>query len=299
MLLKRGKIMSNLARAISDDGSAFVICVDSTKIVQNIEQIHKTSAVVSAALGRLSTASALMGALLKSENDSITLRFDGDGPAGSLIAVADSKGNVKACVDQPIVEIPLKSNGKLDVSSAVGTNGTLSVVRDAGMGEPYCGQVPIVSGEIAEDITNYYATSEQTPTVCGLGVLVNPDLTIKSAGGFLVQLLPFADEACIDVIEENVKKLPPVSSLFEKGLTPQEVAFKLLEGLNPNILDKSQVNYNCDCSEDRVRRMLYSLGKDEIKSMIDDKEPVKVDCHFCNKNYEFNTKELEKIQKQF
>ena len=182
--------MSNLVRAITADGSAVAIALNSTEIVGEIEKIHKTSAVVTAALGRLATGASLMGYMLKNEQDSITLRIKADGPAGSLIAVANSHGNVKAYVQNPVVEIPLNSKGKLDVAGAVGTDGFLSVIKDIGLKEPYSGQVPLVSGEIAEDITSYYAISEQIPTVCALGVLVNPDLTVKSAGGFLIQLLP-------------------------------------------------------------------------------------------------------------
>lgn len=289
--------MSNLARAITADGSAVALALNSTELVSRIEQIHTTSAVTTAALGRLATGAGLMGAMLKGERDSLTLRMQGNGPAGILLAVADSAGHVKAYVENPIVEIPLNKLGKLDVAGAVGTNGTLSVVKDLGMKEPYCSQVPITSGEVAEDITYYYATSEQTPTVCGLGVLVNPDLTVCSAGGFLVQLLPFADEACIDLIEENLKDLPPVSELFRTGMTPEQVCMRLLQGMEPNLLDESEVRYFCDCSRERVARALMSLGNEDLQELIEDERPTQVECHFCNQAYTFSKQELKNFLK--
>ncbi|MDE6797715.1 MAG: Hsp33 family molecular chaperone HslO, partial [Ruminococcus sp.] len=205
--------MGKLYRVITADGSAFASVLDAKDIVSEIEKIHKTSAVVTAGLGRLTIGASLMGYMLKGQNDSLTLRIDGDGQTGQLVAVSDSMGNVKSYVNNPVVEIPLNAQGKLDVGGAVGHNGTLSVVKDLGLKEPYVGVIPLVSGEIAEDIANYYATSEQIPTVCSLGVLVNPDLSVKSAGGFLVQLLPFADEKCIDIIEKNLSKMRPVSAM--------------------------------------------------------------------------------------
>jgi len=284
--------MGKLVRTLSKDGSVMACAINATDIVSKIEQIHETSAVVSAALGRLSAAASMMGCMLKSSDQSVTLRMKGDGPIGSMIAVSDSYGNVKCYAENVVVELPLNQYGKLDVSGAVGKDGYLQVIKDLGMKEPYTGQIPIVSGEIAEDITEYFAVSEQTPTVCGLGVLVNPDLTIKSAGGYLVQLLPFADESCIDVLEENLKKIPPVSSMFAEGLTPEEVCFKLLDGLEPNLLDESHPIYRCDCSEERVSRALISLGKEELDSMIEEGETIEVSCHFCNKKYHFDTEML-------
>ena len=206
--------MSRLIRAISENGGVIFSAIDSTEIVAEMERIHKTSAVTSAALGRLLTAGALMGAMLKSPENSITLRVKGDGPAGLLLAVADGAGHVKGMVENPVVEIPLRADGKLDVGSAVGKDGTLSVVRDLGMKEPYIGQIPLVSSEIAEDITSYYAVSEQIPTVCALGVLVAPDLTIRRAGGFLLQLLPGATEEEISRLEANVASMKSVTQML-------------------------------------------------------------------------------------
>ncbi len=284
--------MGKLVRYLSADGSVMACALDGTDIAAEIERIHKTSAVVTAALGRLAIGGSMMGSMLKGERDSLTLRLNGNGPAGTLIAVADSGGNVKAYVQNPIVELPLNAYGKLDVKGAVGTDGFLQVIRDLGLKEPYAGQTPIVSGEIAEDITYYYATSEQTPTVCGLGVLVAPDLTVRAAGGYLVQLLPFADERCIDQLEENVKGMPPVSSLIDRGKTPNEICEMLLNGLSPNLLDSFSPVYRCDCSEKRVQRALLSLPDSDLREMAEDDRPVEVACHFCGKKYTFSNEEI-------
>lgn len=290
--------MGNLHRYITADGSAFAAVLDAKDIVSEIEKIHKTSAVVTAALGRLSIAASLMGYMLKGENDSITLRIDADGQTGQLVAVADSRGNVKSCVSNPVVEIPLNSFGKLDVAGAVGKNGTLSVVKDLGLKEPYVGVIPLVSGEIAEDIASYYASSEQIPTVCILGVLVNPDLTVKSAGGCLVQLLPFADEKCIDTIEKNVQSMKPLSALLADGVSPQEIAMQLLSGLEPEELDKSQPVYACDCSRERTERVLISIGSDELKSIAAEGKDTSVSCHFCGKEYIFTPEQIRSLIKE-
>lgn len=284
--------MGILKRVIAKDASVVACAVDATDMISEMEQIHETSAVVTAALGRLSIAASMMGYGLKSESDSVTLRVKGGGPAGMLVAVADSHGNVKADVDQPIVELPLNAQGKLDVGGAVGTDGTLSVVKDLGLKEPYVGMVPLVSGEIAEDVAQYFATSEQTPTVCGLGVLVNPDLTVKVAGGFLIQVLPFASDACIDTIEQNLKTLPPVTVMMEQGMTPEQIALRLLDGLEPNLLDEAEVHYQCDCSRERTERVLTALGNEELTKLAAEGKPVDVNCHFCKKQYTFTPEEL-------
>ncbi len=290
--------MGELKRVIAKDASVVALAVDATDLVAEIEQIHKTSAVVTAALGRLAIAASMMGYNLKSEQDSVTLRVKGGGPTGQLTAVADSHGNVKADVEHPIVELPLNSKGKLDVGGAVGTDGTLSVVKDLGLKEPYVGVVPLVTGEIAEDVVQYFATSEQTPTVCGLGVLVNPDLTVKVAGGFLIQLLPFASDACIDTIEANLKTLPPVTVMMEQGMTTEQIALRLLDGLEPNLLDEAKVDYQCDCSRQRTERVLTALGKQELEDLIREGKPIEVDCHFCHKKYCFTPEELEKLSEE-
>ncbi len=287
--------MGKLHRVISADGSAFAAVLDAKDIVSEIERIHKTSAVVTAGLGRLTIAASLMGYMLKGENDSITLRIDADGQTGQLIAVSDSRGNVKSYVTNPVVEIPLNSKGKLDVAGAVGKNGTLSVVKDLGLKEPYVGVIPLVSGEIAEDIAAYYAESEQIPTVCSLGVLINPDLTVKAAGGFLIQLLPFADKKCIDIIEKNIAKLPPVSSMFDNGKTPEEIADMLLEDLSPDPLDTAEPEYCCDCSRERTEKILISIGKKELDEIAAEGKDTSVCCHFCGKEYVFTPEEVSAL----
>lgn len=274
------------------DASAVSTVLDATDIVSEIEKIHKTSAVVSAGLGRLTIATSLIGYGLKGENDSVTLRMDGNGLTGALICVSDSHGNVKSYVSNPVVEIPLNEYGKLDVKGAIGTDGTLSVIKDLGLKEPYTGTIPIVSGEVAEDIANYFATSEQTPTVCALGVLVNPDLSIKRAGGFLIQLLPFASEEVISTIEENIKDIKPITTMLEEGQTPEDIALMLLDGLNPNILDEATPKYQCDCSKERVQRALISLGREELIKMANEQEETEVSCHFCNKKYKFTKQDI-------
>jgi len=287
--------MGNIIRAITSDGSITVCAIDSTQIAAKAEHYHRTSAVVTAALGRLLTAASLMGCQMKNEKSSITLKINGGGPADSIIAVSDFGGNVKGYAVNPIVEIPLNAKGKLDVSGAVGSDGILYVMRDFGTGEPYIGQSKLVSGEIAEDITNYYAQSEQIPTVCALGVLVDTDLTVKKAGGFLLQLLPGATDAVIEQIEENIKNLKPVTEMLSDGMTTQQICQKMLNGFEMEILDTFDAVYKCDCSRDRVEKALSSLSRDELLSLPDEKGHARVECHFCNKIHRFNKQELRAI----
>lgn len=286
--------MGKTVRYITDDGSAFVMAADTTNIVSQMEAYHKTSAVVSAALGRLLTAASMMGILLKGQDDSVTLRLNGDGPAGALIAVSDSAGNPRGYVQNPVVELPLNARGKLDVAGAVGREGYLYVVKDIGLKEPYSGAVPIVSGEIAEDITNYFATSEQIPTVCALGVLVNPDLTIRTAGGFLIQLLPGADESVIERVEQAVREIRPVTEMLDRGMTPDDIAQAALSGFSLEKLDETFTEYRCTCTKARVENALLSTGAEELTSMLQDC-PVHVECHFCDKVYDFQKNDIEKL----
>lgn len=286
--------MGKLVRMISADGTLTAMAVDTTDIVSEMERIHKTSAVTSAALGRLLTAASLMGAVLKGRDDSVTLRLNGSGPAGVVIAVSDSEGNVRGYVENPIVEIPLNIKGKLDVSGAVGKDGTLTVMKDLGLKEPYIGQVPIVSGEIAEDITSYYAVSEQTPTVCALGVLVNPDLTIKAAGGFIIQLLPTAAEDTITLVEECIRDIPSVTQMLTSGLDPEQICRKVLKKFELEYLDGSEPEYRCSCSRQRVEKALISTGKEALEEMAED-NGTEVCCHFCDKKYRFSSEEIRKL----
>ena len=287
--------MGRIVRTISADASCVCSAIEGTDIVAEIERIHKTSAVVTAALGRLALGASLIGFGLKDKDDSVSVKINGGGPIGSLVAVADSSGNVKAYCDENIVELPLKQNGKLDVGAAVGNSGTITVVKDLGLKEPYVGQAELVSGEIAEDITNYFAVSEQIPTVCALGVLVNPDLSVKRAGGFILQLLPFAPDECIDVVEKNIKAMPSVTTMLELGLSAEDIAMKALDGLEPNVLDDFGVEYKCDCSRERTERILMSLPLKDIEALSED-EITEVKCHFCDKVYHFTRDEILKMR---
>lgn len=280
--------MSRMIRAISENGGVIFYALDSTDIVREAERIHQTSAVTTAALGRLLTAASMMGVMLKGRDNSLTLRVKGGGPAGIVLAVSDGQGNVRGYVEQPIVELPPRADGKLDVGGAVGKDGTLSVVKDLGMKEPYVGQVPLVSGEIAEDITAYYAASEQTPTVCALGVLVDRDLSVMTAGGYLIQLLPGALESEITRLEQNIAAMPSVTRLLRDGATLETIMERALDGFSPNILDEREVCYRCDCSRDRVERALLSLGQQELFAMAQEKKPIEVCCQFCDKKYQMD-----------
>lgn len=287
--------MGKIVRYITEDGSAFVIAADTTDMISKAEQIHKTSAVTTAALGRLITASSMMGDMLKNKDDSITLRLNGGGPAGALIAVSDSDGNARGYVQNPVVEIPLNDKGKLDVKGAVGTNGYLYVMKDIGLKEPYVGSTQIISGEIAEDITNYFAVSEQTPSVCALGVLVNPDLTVAAAGGFIVQLLPGCPEEIISKIEYAMDDIEAVTVMLSKGYTPDDIAKRAMKNIKIEKLDESEVSYKCNCSKEKVETALISTGRDSLQEMIDAGKNTEVECHFCDKKYVFTPDDIKNL----
>ena len=289
--------MGKLIRCITSDGAVAVTAIDSTDIVNRAEQIHKTSAVITAALGRLLTAASMMGAALKTKDGSVTVRVSGGGPAGSVIAVSDAEGNVRGYAQNPIVELPLNAKGKLDVGGAVGKDGTLYVIKDLGLDAPYNGQVPLVSGEIAEDITAYYALSEQIPTVCALGVLVNPNLTVKAAGGYIIQLLPGADNAIIDKLEKSLEDVPPVTEMLSGGKTPQQIVETALKDFDTEVLYEQDVSYKCNCSRTRVERALTSIGRAELTKMIEEDGGADVSCHFCDKAYHFSGGDLENLLK--
>ena len=285
--------MANLIRGLSENGGVVFCGVDSTRIVRKAEKLHTTSATCSAALGRLLTGAALMGSMLKDDRDQITLRVSGGGPAGVVIACTDGTGNVKGCIDHPLVELPAKPNGHLDVGGAVGKDGVLTVIRDNSLQkEPTVGQVPLVSGEIAEDLTAYYAYSEQVPTVMALGVLVDKDLSILCAGGFMVQLLPGATDAEIDQLEKNIAAMPSVTTLLHEGKTPEDMMQLALAGFDPNVLDERDVHYQCDCSAERTKEMLFSLGRKELVRMRDEDPACEVVCHFCHSKYQYDLNDL-------
>lgn len=290
--------MGKLIRCITSDGLVMATAIDSTDIVARAEQIHSTSAVVTAALGRLLTAGAMMGNMLKGSENSITLRLAGGGPVGSVIVVADYNGNVRGYVGNKVVELPLNSKGKLDVAGAVGTSGNLYITKDLGMKEPYNGCIPLVSGEIAEDITAYYAVSEQIPTVCALGVLVNPDLTVKVAGGYIIQLLPAAGEDTIELIEKGMQGMPSVTALLASGETPIDIVKRALSEFEVETLYEEEVFYRCNCSEERIETALITLGVEELNKMADELPEVEVKCHFCDKVYKFSPKQIRNLAKK-
>ena len=286
--------MGKIIRCITSDGLVMATAIDSTDIVAKAEQLHQTSAVVTAALGRLLTATSLMGNALKGSESTITVKIDGNGPSGAIIAVADNQGDVRGYAVNPVVEIPLKANGKLDVSGAVGTDGTLYVIKDLGMKEPYNGFVPIATGEIAEDIAAYYAVSEQIPTVCALGVLVNPDLTVRVAGGYIIQLLPAAygyDEV-IDKLEANIKVMKPITTLLDEGKDILDIVKIALNGFEVEVLEEQEASYKCNCSRERFESALKSLNREELESMANEMEKAETVCQFCNSIYTFTSDEI-------
>ena len=288
--------MGKLVRALSADGSVLCSSVDATDICNEIVRIHTPSPVATAAMGRLCAAGALMGALMKGEDDALTLRINGGGVGGTVVCVADYMGNVRCLCDNPQADLPLRADGKLDVGGFVGRDGFLAVIRDLGLKEPYATQSPIVSGEIAEDITSYYAISEQIPTVCALGVLVDRDHSVKAAGGYIIQLVPPVNEAAIDFIENNIKKMQSVTQMLTDGKTPEEIALMGLEGLGGEILDSWDCGYRCTCSRERTEKMLISLGKKELVQLAEEAEgETEICCHFCGKKYYFGKSELEEL----
>ena len=289
--------MAKIVRAISNFGGVIITAVNSTDIVSQAEKIHGTSAVVTAALGRLLTGASLMGSLMQSREDEVTLRVKGDGPIGMLLAVSDGLGNVRGYVQNEIVELPASSEGKLDVGTAVGRNGLLAVVKDLGLKEPYVGQVPLVSGEIAEDITAYYAASEHIPTVCALGVLVDNDLSCKTAGGFIIQALPGATDEELTLIENNIKGFKSVTAFFEQDKTVYDLINLLMAGFEPEILDETEVSYLCNCDKARVERALISIGKQDLAELCEQDGQIEMACQFCGKKYVFNKPEIEHMLK--
>lgn len=283
-----------MVRATAANAQIRAFACTAKDTVEYARQAHNTSPVVTAALGRLLSAGCMMGSMLKSEDDLITLQMKGDGPMGGLTVTADASGHVKGYANVPDVIVPAKANGKLNVSGAIG-NGHLSVIRDMGLKEPYVGQTILQTGEIAEDLTYYFAASEQVPSSVGLGVLMNKNNTVRQAGGFIVQLMPFAEDAVIDCLEHNLQKISAVTGLLDEGKTPEEILEILLEGMEAEITDKMPVSFSCNCSKERVEKALISIGRAELQSMIDEGEEIEVNCHFCNTSYRFTVEELKRL----
>ena len=284
-----------LVRATAADAQVRAFAVTARDTVETARAAHDTSPVMTAALGRLLCAGAMMGSMMKGEADILTLQVQGDGPAGGLTVTADNKGRVKGYAVNPQVILPPNSQGKLDVGGAVGT-GTLRVIKDLGLKEPYVGQTQLQTGEIAEDLTYYFAASEQVPSSVGLGVLMEKNNTVKQAGGFIVQLMPFAEEKVIEKLEANLSRIHSVTKLLEDGNSPEQILGILLEGMDMEILSDMPVEFYCNCSRERVAKALYSIGKKEMDEMIRDGEPIEVKCHFCNTAYQFSVEDLIQIR---
>lgn len=284
-----------LIRCVDKDAYLRVFIADTTESVEEMRKIHGSSSASSAAMGRLLTASFMMGRMMKNEKDSLTLKVNGGGPIGLVIAVANNSGESKIFAANPQADSESYPNGKLNVKGVVGDNGNITAILDLGLKEPYIGVSPIVSGEIAEDIAYYYATSEQTPTVVALGVLVDTDLSIISSGGYIIQLMPGASEEIISKIENTVKNADSISKMLSDGKKPEDIAKIILKDFEFEIIEKTDLTYKCNCSGEKVKRTIKSLGETEIKSMIEEDNGCEVVCHFCNTKYNFSAEELDKL----
>ena len=283
-----------IVRAIAADSQIRAFAAVTTETVETARKDHNTSPVATAALGRLLTAGSMMGVMMKGDKDILTLQVKGDGLLQGITVTADSKGRVKGYVVEPDVIIPANAKGKLDVGGAVG-HGFLQVIKDMGLKEPYVGQVALQTGEIAEDLTYYFAASEQVPSAVGLGVLMNKDNTVRQAGGFIVQVMPFAEEETIAKLEANVQKIQSVTTLLEQGHTPESLLEQVLDGFDIEINDRIPTEFYCNCSKSRVERALISIGRKELNEMIQEGKEVELNCHFCNTNYTFSVEELKEI----
>lgn len=284
-----------LIKATAFDGMIRAYAITSTNLVEEARRRQDTWATASAALGRTLTIAAMMGAMLKGE-DSNTIKVEGGGPIGAIVVDSNAKGHVRGYVTNPHVDFELNEAGKLDVARAVGREGRLSIVRDLGLRDYFTGEVPIVSGEISEDFTYYFATSEQIPSAVGAGVLVNPDHTILASGGFIIQVMPGAADEAIEKLENQIRNIPPISKLIEQGNTPEEILGRLFEGAKLNIHEKMPVEFRCRCSKERIGNAITGLGNDEIQSMIDEDGGAEATCHFCNEKYQFTAEELEGLK---
>lgn len=286
-----------IVRATAANNQIRAFASTTRELVEYARSVHNTSPVATAALGRLLTAGGIMGSMMKGEDDLLTLQIKCEGPIQGLTVTADAKARVKGYAYDPTVMLPPSPLGKLDVGGALGA-GVLSVIKDMGLKDPYVGQTSLVSGEIAEDITYYYATSEQVPSSVALGVLMNKDNTVKRAGGFIIQLMPFAEEEIIEKLEKKISEISSITKLLDADMTPEMILEHILGDFNLEILDTIPTAFYCNCTKDRVEKAIISIGKKEIQEMIDDKEPIEVNCHFCNTHYDFSIEELETILKK-
>ena len=286
--------MDEIIRAVTGDGFAKISAISGRGLVERARVIHNTTPVATAALGRTLCAASILGDLLKEPDATVTVRINGGGPIGSIIAVSDSEGNVRGYAQNPYVDIPKRADGKLDVGGAVGSAGTITVSRDLGLKEPYIGSSELVSGEIAEDVARYFVESEQVPAACGLGVLVDTDLSVKCAGGFIVQLLPGAPDSLIDAIEGNIVFMGQVTEILTNG-TAEDIVNEVLMNLKPEILSRTPVEYRCYCSRERVKRAIESMGRENLEEICESGETTEVSCHFCNNVYKFSNGEVREI----
>ena len=285
-----------IVRATAANAQIRAFAASTTELVEQARQRHNTSPVASAALGRLLTGGVMMGSMMKNPTDILTLQVKCAGPIGGLTVTADSQGNVKGYVNNPDVLLPPK-NGKLDVGGALGA-GFLNVIKDMGLKEPYSGQTVLQTGEIAEDLTYYFATSEQVPSSVGLGVLMEKDNTVKCAGGFIVQVMPFIEDEVLERLEKNIQNIQSVTAMLDNGHTPEDMLAQVLEGLELEIVDTLPAHFSCNCSKERIEKAIISIGKKDIQSMIDDGKDIEVKCHFCNTAYNYTVDELKELLKK-
>ena len=283
-----------IVRATAAGQQLRAFAITSRNITEKARSIHNTSPVATAALGRLLTAASMMGSMMKGEKDVLTLQIECGGPIGGLMVTSGSDGNVKGYVNNPGILLPPNPQGKLDVAGALGP-GFLNVIRDTGLKEPYNGQTHLVSGEIAEDLTYYYATSEQVPSTVGLGVLMDMDNTVRQAGGFIIQVMPDAEDSVIDRLEKSINSIKSVTDMLESGMGPEDILEYIIKDGSVEILEKIPVQYYCNCSKDRVSRVISSLGRSGLQEMIEEGSPVEVNCHFCNSHYVFDMEDLKKL----
>lgn len=286
--------MDKLVRAIAADAQIRAFAVKTTDMVEFARKSHGTSPVVTAALGRLMTGAAMMGSMLKSEEDMMTLQIDGDGPVGGLVVTADGKGNVKGYAKNPLAMRPPNAQGKLDVGGVIG-NGFLTVIKDMGLKDPYSSRIELVSGEIGDDLTAYFVESEQTPSVVGLGVLMNKENTVRCAGGFIIQLMPFTSDEVIDRLEAKMSLIKSVTAMLDQGMEPEDILDFILGDMGLEITDSSPVQFRCNCSRNRVERVLISMGKKQLEELVDENEPVELNCQFCSGKYKFSPQEIKEI----
>lgn len=291
-------MQDHIVRAITKDGFLKATAICSTGIAERARQIHRTTPTATAALGRVLTAASMMGNMQKVENGTLTLQIKGGGPLGTLLAVSDAEGNVRGYVQNPGITLLEKYAGKLDVGAAVGTDGMLTVIRDLQMKEPYVGSVALVSGEIGDDVTAYFAQSEQTPTACALGVLVGRDQTVSVAGGYLIQLLPDAPDALIDRLEAGIRAAGAVTPMLSEGLTPEAMLRRVLDGFELEFLENTPVSYRCDCSRERVTSTLIAIGRKDLEEIVAEGKPINLECQFCDQVYTFTPEEISDLLKE-